>query len=183
MVKEPRSLLQLPHGATLHIHDRHHHHATLLLSLPVIQDPGVANGSHHRRRACTVPRQSQSLSKASTSHTQKKKTLSSPTVGRPRKHDLRICMGLSRGDFLQQGPLLFEEAVEACFLSLGDNMPRRRPLARARRRQYGPPVSGLDEVPGRRKRNGTRGRILRRRSLEEGSPGVGRLDPLRVRRS
>jgi len=91
-------------------------------------------------------------------------------------------MALSRGDFLQQGPLVFEKAVEACFLSLGDNMPRRHPLPRARRRQYGPPVSGLDEVPGRRKRNGILPRILRRRSLE-GSPGVGRLDPLRVRSS
>lgn len=69
MVKEPRSLLQLPHGAALNIHDRRHHHATLLFSLPVIQEPGVANGSHHRRRACTATRQIQSLSKAPTSHT------------------------------------------------------------------------------------------------------------------
>jgi len=73
MVKEPRSLLQLPHGATLHIHDRRHHHATLLFSLPVIQEPGVANGSHHRRRACTATTQIQSLSEAPTSKKKKKK--------------------------------------------------------------------------------------------------------------
>jgi len=91
-------------------------------------------------------------------------------------------MGLSGGDFVQQSSLLFEEAVEACLLSFDSNMPRRHPLPRARRRQYGPPLSRLDEVPGRRKRNRIRGRILRRRSLE-GSPGVESLDPLRVRRS
>jgi len=61
MVKEPYSLLQLPHGALHHIHHRHHHCAlasTLVLLLPMTQEPYVANGSHHRRRACTTTQNS-----------------------------------------------------------------------------------------------------------------------------